>query len=219
MEGDVLGLAGLLGSGRTEMARLLFGIDSPDQGDVAINGKKAAISSPRNAMMAGLGFCSEDRKNEGIFAELSIRENIILALQARRGVFRYLTPKKQLVIADEMIKSLGIKTPSAKNAASQLSGGNQQKVLLAKWLATEPRVLILDEPTIGIDVGTKYEIRRLIRGIAEGGVGVILVTSEIEELEKLCDRVLVLFRGKIVASLAAGEITKEKIFTASIGGS
>jgi simple sugar transport system ATP-binding protein len=218
MEGDVLGLAGLLGSGRTEMARLLFGIDSPDQGDVAINGKKAAISSPRNAMMAGLGFCSEDRKNEGIFAELSIRENIILALQARKGVFRYLTPKKQLVIADEMIKSLGIKTPSAKNAASQLSGGNQQKVLLARWLTTKPIILILDEPTRGIDVGAKLEIMELILNLSRQGLSVIFISSEFEEVLRCSNRIAVL-RDKVkVAELSGEEMTESGIMRTIAGG-
>ena len=170
-EGDVLGLAGLLGSGRTEMARLLFGIDGANQGELRVKGKKTSINAPRSAMMAGMGFCSEDRKNEGVFAELTVRENIILALQATKGILRYIPTRKQLEIADELIKSLAIKTPSANNEAGQLSGGNQQKVMLARWLATNPIILILDEPTRGIDVGAKLEIMELILILEPPGDG------------------------------------------------
>ncbi len=218
MEGDVLGLAGLLGSGRTEMARLLFGIDYADQGEIFVKGKRVAISSPKSAMMAGLGFCSEDRKNEGIFAELSIRENIILALQAKKGVFRYLAAKKQLEIADEMIRALGIKTPNSRNEARQLSGGNQQKVLLARWLTTEPIILILDEPTRGIDVGAKLEIMELILNLSRKGLGVIFISSEFEEVLRCSTRIAVL-RDKVkIAELAGENMTESGIMRTIAGG-
>ncbi len=217
-QGDVLGLAGLLGSGRTETARLLFGIDSADQGDIFIKGKKSSISSPRHAMMAGIGFCSEDRKNEGIFAELSIRENIILALQARRGVLKYISMKKQLEIAEDLIKSLGIKTPSAASEAKQLSGGNQQKVMLARWLATNPIVLILDEPTRGIDVGAKLEIMEQILNLSREGLGVIFISSEFEEVLRCSTKISVLKDKAMIAELNGEEMTESGIMRTIAGG-
>ncbi|MDA8425957.1 MAG: sugar ABC transporter ATP-binding protein [Treponema sp.] len=210
-EGDVLGLAGLLGSGRTEIARLLFGIDNADQGEIRIRGKNATISSPRSAMMAGIGFCSEDRKNEGIFSELSIKENIILALQARKGVFRYLPSKKRSEIADEFIRSLGIKTPSANNEAGQLSGGNQQKVMLARWLATDPKILILDEPTRGIDVGAKLEIMEQILNLSRRGLSVIFISSEFEEVIRCSSKIAVLKDKVKVAELRGDDMTESRI--------
>ncbi|MGA2612519.1 MAG: sugar ABC transporter ATP-binding protein [Spirochaetia bacterium] len=217
-EGEVLGLAGLLGSGRTEMARLIFGIDGANQGEIQVKGKKAAINSPRSAMMVGMGFCSEDRKNEGIFADLTIRENIILALQARNGVSKYITPRKQQEIADEMIKSLAIMTPSANNRASQLSGGNQQKVMLARWLATHSIVLILDEPTRGIDVGAKLEVMELILELAKQGKGVIFISSELEEVVRCSSRIAVLRDKAKVAELNGDEMNESNIMRTIAGG-
>jgi galactofuranose transport system ATP-binding protein len=217
-EGEVLGLAGLLGSGRTETARLLFGIDSADQGDIFIRGKKAAINSPRSAMMLGIGFCSEDRKNEGIFAELSIRENIILALQARMGISKYLTKKKQQELADKLIQSLGIKTPSANNEAKQLSGGNQQKVMVARWLATDPTILILDEPTRGIDVGAKLEIMELVLDLSRKGLGVIFISSEFEEVLRCSTRIAVLKDKEKIAELNGEAMTESGIMHTIAGG-
>jgi len=210
-EGEVLGLAGLLGSGRTEMAKLIFGIDSAHQGEIQVKGKKANISSPRAAMMAGMGFCSEDRKTEGAFSELTVRENIILALQARRGMLKFLPPKKQLEIADKLIESLKIKTPSAENTAGQLSGGNLQKVMLARWLATNPSVLILDEPTRGIDVGAKLEIMELILKLSREGMGVIFISSEFEEVVRCSDRVAVLRDHAKVGELSGPEVDEHNI--------
>jgi simple sugar transport system ATP-binding protein len=216
--GEVLGLAGLLGSGRTEMARLLFGIDAADRGEILFKGRKVAFSSPRNAMMAGMGFCSEDRKNEGIFAELSIRENIILALQAKRGMFRTLSQRKQLEIADELIKTLGIKTPSSAFEARQLSGGNQQKLLLARWLATHPIILILDEPTRGIDVGAKLEIMEQILNLSREGLGVIFISSEFEEVIRCSDKILVLKDKTKIAELSGEDMTESAILHTIAGG-
>jgi galactofuranose transport system ATP-binding protein len=217
-KGEVLGLAGLLGSGRTETARLLFGIDSADQGEIRVGGRKAAIGSPRSAMMRGLGFCSEDRKNEGIFAELTIRENIILALQAKRGVFKYLSKKRQLEIAEGLIKSLGIKTPSSENEVKQLSGGNQQKVMLARWLATDPVVLILDEPTRGIDVGAKVEIMELVLNLSRKGMGLLFISSEFEEVLRCSSRIAVLKDKEKVAELSGADMTEAGIMRTIAGG-
>jgi monosaccharide-transporting ATPase len=210
-EREVLGLAGLLGSGRTEMAKLIFGIDSPNQGEVQVNGEKASINSPHAAMMAGMGFCSEDRKNEGAFGELTVRENIVLALQAKKGMLKFIPLKKQLEIADKLIASLKVKTPSAENEARQLSGGNLQKVMLARWLATDPSVLILDEPTRGIDVGAKLEIMELILNLSRQGMGVIFISSEFEEVVRCSDRVAVLKDHAKVGELSGPDVDEKNI--------
>jgi monosaccharide-transporting ATPase len=210
-EGEILGLAGLLGSGRTEMAKLIFGIDSAHQGEIQVKGKKANINSPRAAMMAGMGFCSEDRKTEGAFADLTVRENIVVALQARRGMLKFIPLKKQLEIADKLIESLKIKTPSAEAQAGQLSGGNLQKVMLARWLATNPSVLILDEPTRGIDVGAKLEIMELILKLSREGTGVIFISSEFEEVVRCSDRVAVLKDHAKVGELSGAEVDEHNI--------
>jgi simple sugar transport system ATP-binding protein len=217
-EGEVVGLAGLLGSGRTEMARLVFGIDSADQGEILIKGKKTTVNSPRSAIKSGMGYCSEDRKSEGIFPDLTIRENIVLALQGRKGIFQNISKKKQLELADEMIKTLGIKTPSANSLAKQLSGGNQQKVLLARWLATNPILLILDEPTRGIDVGAKLEIMELILNLSKKGMSVIFISSEFEEVVRCSSRVAVLKDKAKIAELDGSDVTENKIMQTIAGG-
>lgn len=217
-EGEVLGLAGLLGSGRTEMARLIFGIDVANRGEIYVRGKKMDINAPRAAMLAGIGFCSEDRKNEGIFSELTVRENIVLALQGARGTLRYIPKKKQMEIADELIKSLEIKTPSANNEAGQLSGGNQQKLMLARWLATNPFILILDEPTRGIDVGAKVEIMELILNLSRQGIGVIFISSEFEELIRCSTKIAVLKDKEKIAELSGEEMSESGIMHAIAGG-
>jgi simple sugar transport system ATP-binding protein len=209
--GDVVGVAGLLGSGRTEMARLIFGIDAADQGEIAVKGKKTKIHSPRHALLAGMGFCSEDRKEEGILGELSVRENIILALQGRQGAFASLSAKKQQQIADSFIAQLGIKTPNASTEVRRLSGGNQQKVLLGRWLATQPRLLILDEPTRGIDVGAKREIMELILSLGNQGMALLFISSEFEELIRCSRRVAVLKDKVKFAELTGGEISESNI--------
>jgi monosaccharide-transporting ATPase len=217
-EGEVLGLAGLLGSGRTEMARLVFGIDSANQGEIHIKGNKASFNSPRGAMMAGMGFCSEDRKSEGIFAELTVRENIVLALQARNGIRNYIQARKQLEIADGLIGSLGIKTPSANSQAGQLSGGNQQKVMLARWLAINPSILILDEPTRGIDVGAKLEIMELILNLSQKGMAVIFISSEFEEVVRCSNRIAVLKDKVKIAELSGNDMNENSIMQTIAGG-
>src|SRR5205814_8415457 len=179
--GEVLGLAGLLGSGRTELASLLFGIEKPDQGEVAIQGQKVRLNSPLRALQSGIGLCPEDRKSEGIIEDLSIRENIILALQVKQGWLRNIPRARQEEIAERYIKLLDIRTPSAAQAIKNLSGGNQQKAIVARWLATQPSLLILDEPTRGIDVGAKAEIQKLIISLSDKGMAVLFISSELDE--------------------------------------
>jgi monosaccharide-transporting ATPase len=210
-KGEVLGFAGLLGSGRTEIARLIFGVDRASQGEVSVQSKRIGLSSPRSAMLAGMGFCSEDRKNEGIFSELSVRENIILALQGSQGVLKYLSAQRQLEIADELIRSLGIITPSANSVAGQLSGGNQQKVMLARWLAIRPIILILDEPTRGIDVGAKLEVMALILKLSNEGMGVIFISAEFEEVLRCSDRIAILKDRAKIAELQGDDMTEANI--------
>lgn len=219
-EGEVLGITGLIGSGTTELAKALFRSEdvAVETGEYLLYGKTISLSGTSSSVRHGIAFVPNDRKTEGLFGKFSITDNICMsAIDRYAGIFGFLNRTRMGEISRKYIDILAIKTPGINTPVENLSGGNQQKVLLAKWLATEPLVLVLDEPTIGIDVGTKFEIRKLIRGIADRGVSVLLITSEIEELEWLCNRVLVLFRGRIVRSLEAGEITKETILKASMG--
>lgn len=210
-KGQVLGLAGLLGSGRTELASLLFGLDIPDQGEIFFKGKKVKINSPQKAMEYGISFCPEDRKTAGLIDDLSVRENIILALQVSKGYFKYLTPKNQEKIADKYIKMLNIATPDAEQKIKNLSGGNQQKVILARWLLTEPDLLILDEPTRGIDIGTKTEIQKLVFSLAEKGMSIIFISSEWDEVTRVSERVVVMKDRKKIFELYGDEITENNI--------
>ena len=209
--GEVVGLAGLLGSGRTETARLLFGIDRADTGVIEVDGSAAAIHSPRQAIRLGLGFCSENRKAEGIIPHLSVRENLLLAMQASRGPLRRLPPKQQQELCEHYIRALSIKTPSPETPIANLSGGNQQKVLLARWLVMQPKVMILDEPTRGIDVGAKAEIEKLIAALRERGMAVIFISSELEELVRNCQRVVVLRDRRQVGELTGDDIEVHRI--------
>ncbi|KPC55316.1 sugar ABC transporter ATP-binding protein [Amantichitinum ursilacus] len=216
--GEVLGLGGLLGSGRTETARLLFGVDRCDSGAVSINGHSARFNSPRDAIKHGIGYCPEDRKKEGIVAELSVRENIILALQARRGLFRFLSRKRQDAIANEYIKALGIKTPDAEQPIGLLSGGNQQKALLARWLATEPGMLILDEPTRGIDVAAKLEIMDQVLALCRKGLAILFISSEMGEVVRVSHRIAVLRDREKIGELDAGQADERAVFHMIAGG-
>jgi galactofuranose transport system ATP-binding protein len=209
--GEVVGLAGLLGSGRTETARMIFGIDRADTGEVLWDGKPLSLRSPRNAIRVGMAFTSENRKTEGIVPNLSVRENIILALQGSRGPWKALPRSTQGEIADRFIQSLGIKTPSAAQAVSKLSGGTQQKVLLARWLANKPRLLILDEPTRGIDIGAKAEIEKLIAALCEQGMAILFISSELEEVVRSCDRVYVLRDRSMVGELEGEQVSEQSI--------
>jgi simple sugar transport system ATP-binding protein len=214
--GEVVGLAGLLGSGRTEIARLLFGVDKPDSGSMTINGKNITNYSPAESIAHGIALCPEDRKAEGIVGELTIRENIILAMQANMGWFKYLSLPKQYEFADKYIKLLQIATPSADQLVKNLSGGNQQKVILARWLIMNPRLLILDEPTRGIDVGTKAEIQKLVLELAEEGKSCIFISSELEEVLRTSHRIVVL-RDREKVTEFSGEVAENKIMQAIAG--
>ena len=209
--GDVVGLAGLLGSGRTEAARLIFGVDRSQKGRILMEGKPVVIESPRQAIERGMGFCPEDRKAEGIIPDLSVRENIILALAARGGVFHSLSRVKQAEVAESFVKALHIKVSSLEQPVKNLSGGNQQKVIIARWLAAHPKLLILDEPTRGINVGAKEEIQKIVRRLSEEGVAVLFISSELEEITQSCDRVVVLRDRKMIAELHATDINPGKI--------
>jgi len=217
--GEALGIAGLLGSGRTETARLLFGVDRPDHGTLEIEGKAVRFSSPLDAIVHGIGFCPEDRKHDGVLGELSIRENIIIALQCKRGIFRSLSRARQDEIARSYIKLLGIKTPDADVPISTLSGGNQQKVLLARWLATDPRLLILDEPTRGIDVGAKVEIMAEVMALCDNGMAVVFSSSEMDEILRYADRLVVLRDRTKVGEMAGSDADEKKVFQIIAGGS
>jgi simple sugar transport system ATP-binding protein len=213
-EGEVVGLAGLLGSGRTETAEVMFGAKTADQGTIEIEGQKVNISSPQAAIAHGFGFCPEDRKADGIIGDLSVRENIILALQARRGWAKPLSRGDQNAIADRYIKALDIRTDGREKPIKLLSGGNQQKAILARWLATDPRLLILDEPTRGIDVGAHAEIIKLIRDLCARGMSLAVISSEIEELVAYSSRIRVLRDRRHVAELNGDQMTANGIIQA-----
>jgi simple sugar transport system ATP-binding protein len=209
--GEVVGLAGLLGSGRTEVAKLVFGATRPDSGRIEIDGVPIAGHSPGQSLRRGMAFCPEDRKAEGIFAELSVRENIVLGLQTKRGWLSRLPDAEQHRLAEEMIKALGIATPDADKPVGQLSGGNQQKVVLARSLVSSPSVLILDEPTRGIDVGAHAEVMTLIRNLCAQGLALLVASSELDELVAVSDRIAVLRDRKVVGEIGAGDITRENV--------
>ncbi len=202
--GEVLGLGGLLGSGRTELARLLFGLDRADRGELRIGDAAADLRHPADAVARGLALCPEERKTEGIVAGLSVRENIVLALQARMGWRRFLPRARQDEMAKRYVALLGIRTGSIETPVGALSGGNQQKVVLARWLATQPRLLILDEPTRGIDVAAKQEIMAEVLRLAREGMAVLFISAEIEELTRLSDRIAVMRERHKAGELPAG---------------
>lgn len=212
--GEVVGLAGLLGSGRTETAQVIFGIEPTDNGECFVKGHKVTIHSARKASALGFGFCPEDRKTDGIIASASVRENIILALQAQRGWLRPLSRHEQDEMASRFIRQLNIKTPNLDQPVQFLSGGNQQKVLLARWLLTKPQFLILDEPTRGIDVGAHAEIIRLIEQLCSDGLALLVISSELEELIGYADRVIVLRDRKQVAEIPTEELSVPAIMQA-----
>ena len=214
--GEVVGLAGLLGSGRTETASILFGVEKPDTGTIVFDGDVVQDYSPLGSITRGVALCPEDRKAAGIVDDLTVRENIILAMQASKGWFKYLSLQEQYEIAEKYIKLLNIATPSADQPVKNLSGGNQQKVILARWLATNPQVLILDEPTRGIDVGTKAEIQKLVLSLAEEGKACLFISSELEEVLRTSHRIVVLREREKVAEFV-GEVDENTIIHAIAG--
>ncbi len=210
-KGEVNGFAGLLGSGRSESVRAIFAADKVTGGEVKIKGLKVKIKTPLNAMKQGIGYLPEDRKGDGIIAELSVRDNIILALQVMKGFFRPLSRKQAEEFSNQYIEKLSIKTPSINTPIKSLSGGNQQKVILARWLLTHPMYLILDEPTRGIDVGTKVEIQKLVLGLAEDGMSLTFISSEIDEMLRTCSRMIVMKDREIVGELSGMNLTEQNV--------
>lgn len=215
-KGEVVGLTGLLGSGRSEMARCIYGADRAQTGSLKMNGKELKAKAPIDSIKAGMGYLPDDRKADGLIGDLSVRENIFLALQARQGMFHPLSPAEQDKLADHYIELLNIKTASRETPVNQLSGGNQQKVILGRWLATNPDLLILDEPTRGIDIGTKTEIQKLILQLASEGKAVIFISSEIEEMLRTCSRLCVMRDGSKVGELT-DELTQSNVMAAIAG--
>ena len=216
--GEVNGFTGLLGSGRSESVRAIFGADRVTGGKVKVKGKTVRIANPHDAMKNGIGYLPEDRKRDGIIADLSVRENIILALQVMKGYFHPLSRAQMEKFADEYIKALQIKTASQDTPIKSLSGGNQQKVILARWLLTHPDYLILDEPTRGIDVGTKLEIQKLVLKLAEENMSVTFISSEIEEMLRTCSRLIVMRDRKIVGELTGDGLTQSTVMKTIAGG-
>ena len=216
-QGELLGLAGLLGSGRTELARLLFGADKADTGSIRVKGREKNFAVPRDAIGADIGFCSEDRKHEGAILSLSVRENIILALQARTGLLRAIPFKRQQALADEYVKALGIKTASIETPIGSLSGGNQQKALLARWLVTNPAMLILDEPTRGIDVRAKQEIMSYVTKLCRKGMAILFISSELPEVLRCSDRIVVMRDRKACGEYARGELDDSSVLQVIAG--
>ncbi len=210
--GEVVGFAGLLGSGRTELARLLYGADRADSGTVTLDGTQVALTSPVSGLEHHIAFSTENRRDEGIVGDLSVRENVILAVQAKRGWMRPLSRREQDEIVGRYIAALNIRPANPDMPAANLSGGNQQKVLLGRWLATQPEVLILDEPTRGIDVGAKAEIQDSVAKLAADGVGVVFISSELEEVVRISDRVVVLKdRAKIGEIVNGPDVTAQQV--------
>lgn len=210
-KGEIVGFSGLLGSGRSETAKLIFGAVKKDSGNIFIKGNKKEFLHPIDAINNKIGFCSEDRKLEGIISDLSIRENIILALQAKNGIMKYISRKKQEQLANIYIKALNIVTVDSNKPIKFLSGGNQQKVLLARWLCTTPELLILDEPTRGIDIGSKSEIQKMMLDLSKEGMSFIFISSEMEEVIRTSDKVIIFKDNKKIKELIGNDINEKSI--------
>lgn len=210
-KGELLGVAGLLGSGRTETAQMLFGVTRTHQGSIKKEGQLVQIKSPIDSIRHQMAFCPEDRKRDGIIAELSVRENIMLVVQAKRGIFKPMSRQEQTELAQKYVKLLGIATPDIDKKVGELSGGNQQKVILARWMASNPDVLILDEPTRGIDVGAKAEIQRLMIELCQKGVSVLFISSELDEIIRCSNRIVIMKDGEKAGELCNEHRTQEDI--------
>jgi ribose transport system ATP-binding protein len=217
--GEIVGLAGLVGSGRTELARVIFGVDPPDSGEIRLFGRAEVIDSPMKATDLGLAFLTEDRKGLGLFQGLQVKENVTIATLDRLFPNGFIRPAKEERVAQDYVKKLRIQTPSLARLVRFLSGGNQQKVVLAKWLVTQAKIFILDEPTRGIDVGAKQEIHRLIDEMVKEGIPILMISSELPEILGMSDRVYVMHEGRISAEYSRGEATQEKILRSAMGRS
>lgn len=216
-KGEILGFAGLIGSGRTELARAVFGAEPHAEGTVILNGSPVRIQSPKKAIKLGIGYLPEDRKVAGLFLEMSLKWNVEATVIQDVSAIGFVSAPKERELAEQYIRKLNISTPGIEQEVQRLSGGNQQKALVAKWLSIQPKILIVDEPTRGIDVGAKREIHFLLRSLAESGVGVIMISSELPEILGMSDRVLVMHEGSIVAEYSAAEATEEKIMRSASG--
>ena len=216
-KGEIVGLAGLIGSGRTEVARAIFGVDALDEGEIYLNGKKIRINTPKDAVSNGIGLVPEDRKRQGLVLCLTVRNNIVLSVLERIKRFWFTNVKKEREISNDQVSKLNIKTPSLESDVEHLSGGNQQKVVLSKWLAVNPKLIIFDEPTRGIDVGAKAEIHKLMRQLADNGAGVLMISSELPEILGMSDRVYVMCEGAISAQFSGNQLTEEAIMRAAVG--
>ena len=214
--GEVVGIAGLVGAGRTELARVLFGADRADSGRLWLRGKETEVSSPRAAIAHGLGFLTEDRKTQGLVLGLDLCENTCLPSLSRLSAWGIMQPKREITLTERYISDLRIKTPSARQRVVNLSGGNQQKVVLSKWLCTDADILIFDEPTRGIDVGAKVEIYQLMNQLAARGAGILMISSELPEILGMSDRILVMNRGRIAGEFTAGTATQENLLNCAI---
>lgn len=217
-KGEIIGITGLLGSGRSELVRSIYGADKVDEGTLKIKGKSVKIKTPLDAIKLGMAYLPEDRKRDGIIADLSVRENIIIALQAKRGIFKPMSKKEMDNFTDKYIKLLQIKTASKETPIKSLSGGNQQKAIIGRWLLTNPEYLILDEPTRGIDVGTKTEIQKLMLQLAEDGMSVTFISSEIEEMLRTCSRMVVMRDHEKVGEITGDSLNQDTIMRTIAGG-
>lgn len=215
---EVIGLTGLLGSGRSELVRILYGAEKPDKGSLKLKNSEVKFKNPIDAIKSGMAYLPEDRKRDGIIEDLSVRENIIIALQAKRGFFKPMKRKEMDDFADQYIELLKIKTASRETPIKNLSGGNQQKAIIGRWLLTNPEYLILDEPTRGIDIGTKTEIQKLVLKLAKEGMGITFISSEIEEMLRTCSRMIVMRDRKKVGELVGSALTEEQVLKTIAGG-
>jgi ribose transport system ATP-binding protein len=216
-KGEIVGLSGLVGAGRTELARALFGDLVPDSGEVFIEGKRVSSRSPQEAIAAGIGLVPEDRKEQGLVIDLSIKSNIGMPLLRSLTRLGVLSSNREKRLATDYVERLAIRTPSIDQKAMYLSGGNQQRVVIAKWLATKPKVLIVDEPTRGVDIGAKTEIHKLLRELADGGMAILMISSDMPEVLAVSDRVLVMHQGRLAGELSAEAVSQEGIMSLAMG--
>ncbi len=217
-KGEIVALAGLMGAGRTEVAQAIFGYRKMTKGQLFIDGNAVKIKNPRQAKKLGIGFVTEDRKTQGLIVDFSIKENIAMANFSKTSKSGIISGSKEKSFVGNLVKKLGVKTPSAELSAKSLSGGNQQKVVIAKWLGIEPEILILDEPTRGVDIGAKKEIYQIMNDLAEQGVAILMISSELPEVIGMSDRVLVMHEGKITGEVVGEDMTQEKIMHYATGG-